>query len=325
MAGKATLVEDGGGASTRPLAVPLDVGPLAVPLDVGAAQRGRSLLQWQVKNACSKKIAMFLLNAGARGTDPKFLDEFKALLGSDLYCGLCIAPCADVVSRYEQILCVTGCMHQGENMCDAKTDLVTIAPFLVSPSLNDRDGLIDMMNLVESDCVYCLLESIDSVCGSGCVRDTLHIFTDYPIIARPCLPELAASLATAQAARMRVHGIHQRSHMLGRGELADAVTQVEDVRRARGGCVRVRLAKAVQHAGHFSLNLRRLGKQHMGVYIALQGLARPAHCAAQLPALQQLLGSIAYAPRPLVAAAQDVPRPPATRCAGDATQALSRL
>ena len=71
---------------------------------------------------------------------------------------------------------------------------------------------------------------------------------------------------------MCVHSVHQRSHMLGRGELADAVTQVEDVCGACGGCIRVRFAKAVQHAGHFSFNLRRLSKQHIRVYIALQRL-----------------------------------------------------
>ena len=59
-----------------------------------------------------------------------------------------------------------------------------------------------------------------------------------------------------QAPRMRVHGVHQRRHILWRGELADAVAQVENVRRAGGAAVGVRLAEAVEHAGHFSFNLR---------------------------------------------------------------------
>ena len=69
--------------------------------------------------------------------------------------------------------------------------------------------------------------------------------------------------------------------------------QIEDVRGAGGGCIRVRLAKAVQHPGHFSFYLRRLGKQHIGVYIALQRLARAAHSAAhQRARLGQVHGPV---------------------------------
>ena len=37
------------------------------------------------------------------------------------------------------------------------------------------------------------------VCGANCVADKLHIWTDYPVIPQPCLPELAVALVAAQA------------------------------------------------------------------------------------------------------------------------------
>ena len=68
--------------------------------------------------------------------------------------------------------------------------------------------------------------------------------------------------------------------------LADAVPEVENMCRA--GPVRlvfrgfVGCSEALQHLGHLGLNLRAVGKQHIGVDIALQGLAR----AATVPADQ---------------------------------------
>ena len=47
-------------------------------------------------------------------------------------------------------------------------------------------------------CSYCLLSTIESVCGEGCVRNRLHIITDYPIVAYPCAQPLAAALRRAQ-------------------------------------------------------------------------------------------------------------------------------
>ena len=43
------------------------------------------------------------------------------------------------------------------------------------------------------------------------------------------------SNSNSQRARMAVHGRHQGRHMLGRGVLADAVAQIEDVGRAGTG------------------------------------------------------------------------------------------
>ena len=57
-----------------------------------------------------------------------------------------------------------------------------------------------------------------------------------------------------------MHGLHQGSHMFRRGQLMDAVTQVENVRGATGGGVGVWLAKAVQYPNDLFFNGLRWGK-----------------------------------------------------------------
>ena len=52
---------------------------------------------------------------------------------------------------------------------------------------------------VEADCAYCILESIEWVCGKGCVTEKLHISTDYEVMPRPCIPELVKVLAASNA------------------------------------------------------------------------------------------------------------------------------
>ena len=70
---------------------------------------------------------------------------------------------------------------------------------LPGAALDDRESILRLLERVEADCAYCLLETIESVCGAGCVHQHLHIVSDYPILARRCLPEFAAALASAQA------------------------------------------------------------------------------------------------------------------------------
>ena len=64
---------------------------------------------------------------------------------------------------------------------------------------------------------------------------------------------------------MVVHRLDQHAHAFWRGELADAVTEVEDLGRAGGGGVGVWLAKGVQHATCFGGDGIRWGKQGVGV------------------------------------------------------------
>ena len=66
--------------------------------------------------------------------------------------------------------------------------------------------------------------------------------------------------------------------------LADAVAEVENVRRTDpirviGGCC-MGCPEAVQHPCHFGLDLFGLGKQDVGVDIALQGFAGHATAPA---------------------------------------------
>ena len=65
-----------------------------------------------------------------------------------------------------------------------------------------------------------------------------------------------------------MHRFHQHGHVLGRGVLADAVAQVEDVGGAGGGAVGVWLAKAIQHGVHLGDDLCGRRKQHVGVDVA---------------------------------------------------------
>jgi hypothetical protein len=95
------------------------------------------------------------------------------------------------------------CQHQSENRCDSSTGLARIAPMIDAASLYDRDSLLRLLHAAKADCVYCILKTIEGACGLGCVRDKLHLWTDYEIIPRPCLLELAATLASSQARMMR--------------------------------------------------------------------------------------------------------------------------
>ena len=76
-----------------------------------------------------------------------------------------------------------------------------------------------------------------------------------------------------------MNSFDQSGHMLGWRELMDTVSQIENVCRPRAHRVRMRLAKTVQNAPDFLLNLGWRRKQNMRVYIVLQSLARSAHFA----------------------------------------------
>ena len=83
---------------------------------------------------------------------------------------------------------------------------------------------------------------------------------------------------------MAVNRIDQGADMFRWRELADAVTQVENVGRAAGRGVGMGFAEAVQHTVHLGGDVLGRRKQNVGVDIALQGLARTACLAAdQVP------------------------------------------
>src|SRR5438309_11033316 len=91
----------------------------------------------------------------------------------------------------------------------------------------------------------------------------------------------------AHAARMRVHRIDQYLHMVSGCELADAVPQVEDVGRALP-FAGVRLAETVEYRTRLCLDLRRVGEEHRGVEVALQGLA----CRNEFAGMAEIHGPV---------------------------------
>jgi hypothetical protein len=126
----------------------------------------------------------------AVATDPS---KAKALLanmtGTNAGCAECLnQTCARYAYR---IGCLFRCQHQRENQC---TNTSKIASLIPRVTLQDRQLLVSMIEQVSASCAYCILETVESVCGAGCVQETMHITTDYPILPRPCLPELAGVL-----------------------------------------------------------------------------------------------------------------------------------
>ena len=100
-------------------------------------------------------------------------------------CADCLRTCAKF--KYRSI-CLFRCQHQRENKC---TDTAKIASLIPQATLQDRRWLVSMIEQVAASCAYCILETVESVGGAGCVQETMHITTDFPILPRPCLPELA--------------------------------------------------------------------------------------------------------------------------------------
>ena len=102
------------------------------------------------------------------------------------------AECLETCAQYDYgIGCLFRCQHQRENKC---TNTTSIASLISKATLQDRRWLVSMIELVSASCAYCILETVESVGGPGCVQETMHITTDYPILPRPCLPELAGVL-----------------------------------------------------------------------------------------------------------------------------------
>ena len=103
-------------------------------------------------------------------------------------CAECLQSCAQFDYRAG---CLFRCQHQRENEC---TDTTKIASMIPGATLQDRRWLVSMIEQVSASCAYCILETVESVGGSGSVKETMHITTDYPILPRPCFAELADAL-----------------------------------------------------------------------------------------------------------------------------------
>ncbi len=140
---------------------------------------------------CSKAETNAVINAA------KPASVVEGLMISSPACGACSAPC-ELMFGYDRILCHHACLIQSENRCETDT-LARLGPLIQRANLDDRDSWTSILELAEADCVYCILETIEFVCGERCVIEHLHFFSDFPIIARPCVPELARILALAQS------------------------------------------------------------------------------------------------------------------------------
>ena len=104
-------------------------------------------------------------------------------------------PVADSIIRYNN--------DDGQSTtCDDAT-VARIAPLIEQARLDDRGSIIRLLEEGEASCVYCILSTIESICR-GCLQTVLHVWTDYDIDPRPCLPALASALASAQAREVRL-------------------------------------------------------------------------------------------------------------------------
>jgi hypothetical protein len=134
---------------------------------------------------CSKAEIAKVLNAA----DP--VPVLASLMTSNPPCGACVTPC-ERLTGFDRILCNQACQHQSENRCTNDT-LAWLDPLIERANLSNRDSLTTILDLAEADCAYCVLETIEFVCGDLCVFQQLHIWHDFPIHARPCVsPEKLA-------------------------------------------------------------------------------------------------------------------------------------
>ena len=131
---------------------------------------------------CSKEDVKAVSDAATDVSKANAIVESMA--GMNAGCAECLRMCA----KYDyRIACLFRCQHQHENKCTN----TKIASSIPQSTLQDRRWLVPMVERVDADCAYCILETVESVGGEGFVQETMHITTDYPILPRPCLPELA--------------------------------------------------------------------------------------------------------------------------------------
>jgi hypothetical protein len=106
---------------------------------------GRSLLQSEGR-ACSKAEAQAVLSAA----DP--IPVVMQMMGTNPSCAMCIITRCAEAKGADSVVCLQSCQHQQENRCDESTGLQRLAPLLSNVSLDDRDSLVRLLLLAESDC-----------------------------------------------------------------------------------------------------------------------------------------------------------------------------
>ena len=83
-----------------------------------------------------------------------------------------------------------------------EADHAAMASAVMPSSLADRAHIIGLMERTVAACAKCVLQTVASVCGADCVKERLHIATDFEVEPMPCIPDLAARLARGEAERL---------------------------------------------------------------------------------------------------------------------------
>jgi hypothetical protein len=80
-----------------------------------------------------------------------------------------------------------------------EADHAAMATAVMPSSLADSALIIGLMERTAAACAKCVLQTVASVCRADCVKERLHIVTDFEVEPLPCVPELAARLARGEA------------------------------------------------------------------------------------------------------------------------------
>jgi hypothetical protein len=153
---------------------------------------------------CSKKAVNNVLNAG----QTEAMQVIIGMMANETLCAVCLIQ-ALTQPMPDGISLAFACHHQNENRCDEDTGLSRILPSLRKATLSNRETVLALMVAVEAgatgpadssawslltsvawlrqrkrldpfmfsgaDCAYCVLETVEYVCGEGCAKSKLHV------------------------------------------------------------------------------------------------------------------------------------------------------
>ena len=166
---------------------------------------GRRMLQTEgTAKYCSKSEVRTVIDASlnnVEGVVEKRKQAVLDILSTNERCGLCLLGAARNAKVPDVLFTLHSCMHMEEDSCADSSDLPL--PLMDGATLQDRNSLVALLETASADCAYCIVATIDFVCGTGCAVAKLHIFLDYDPVPRPCVPGLARRLASAQAEAVR--------------------------------------------------------------------------------------------------------------------------
>ena len=122
------------------------------------------------------------------------------LIRTDPSCGFCAIDC---LTDPDSFLCIGLCLPEG--LC-TEVDSMELAGLVRVASLDDRAGIVAMLERTTASCASCILATIGHVCGNGCIEARMHISTErFPadrLHLHPCLPELAMRIIADQSEKL---------------------------------------------------------------------------------------------------------------------------